>query len=84
MAKQVAAELTLEAIIRHHIERVLQITHNNRTQAARMLGLPLSTLRSKMKKLGIEVATQGERVYLPLGNYSPPQRGGKSTMGHLM
>jgi DNA-binding NtrC family response regulator len=84
VAKQVAAELTLEAIIRHHIERVLQITHNTCSQAARILGVPLSTLRSKMKKLGIEVATQGEQVYLPLGNDSPPQHGDILMVGHLV
>jgi DNA-binding NtrC family response regulator len=59
MAGQKGEDLTLEAVIKSHIERVLHMTGYNRSQAARILGLPLSTLRSKMKKLGIE--TEGER-----------------------
>jgi hypothetical protein len=77
-------DLTLNIIIKHHIERVLQMTHNNCSRAARVLGLPLSTLRSKMKKFGIKVATQKEPAYLPPGNDSPPQHGDKSTVGHLV
>jgi DNA-binding NtrC family response regulator len=47
------ADLTLESAIRSHIERVLRLSDNNQSEAARRLGLPLSTLRSKMKKLDI-------------------------------
>ncbi len=50
----VPEHLTLEEVIRNHIERVLGMTGYNQSQAARILGLPLSTLRSKIKKLGIE------------------------------
>lgn len=49
-----ATDLTLEAAIRSHIQRALELAHNNQSEAARCLGLPLSTLRSKMKKLGIK------------------------------
>jgi hypothetical protein len=45
---------------RTHIERVLRMTQYNRSRAARVLGLPISTLRSKMKKLNIEVAGNSE------------------------
>jgi hypothetical protein len=46
-------DLKLDVVIAHHIERVLRMTQYNRTHAARISGLPLSTLRSKMKRLGI-------------------------------
>jgi two-component system response regulator HydG len=48
-------DLTLAGVDRRHIERVLALTGNNQTQTAKMLGIPLSTLRNKMKKLGIKV-----------------------------
>lgn len=44
---------SLDAAMRRHIETVLQHTGANQSEAARLLGLPLSTLRSKMKKLGV-------------------------------
>jgi len=47
--------LTLESAVRHHIERVLRMADYQQSQAARILGLPYSTLQSKIKKLGIEV-----------------------------
>jgi DNA-binding NtrC family response regulator len=47
--------LTLHAMIKRHIERVLRITNDNQSAAADILGIPLSTLRSKMKKCGIEM-----------------------------
>ncbi|MEN3330898.1 MAG: two-component system, NtrC family, response regulator HydG [Blastocatellia bacterium] len=47
------ASLTLDAIVRAHIEKVLEITENNQTHAARMLGIARTTLQSKMKKLGV-------------------------------
>lgn len=48
-------DLTLEAVVRSHIERVLAANRFNQTRAAETLGLPLSTMRSKMKKLGITI-----------------------------
>jgi len=50
-----ASSLRLDAFIRQHIERVLALTGQNQTRAAKLLGLPLSTLRNKMKKLGVRV-----------------------------
>lgn len=44
---------SLDGAIRRHIEKTLRHTGSNQSQAARLLGLPLSTLRSKMKRLGI-------------------------------
>ncbi len=51
---EAAADLTLGGAIRRHIERVLRLTHNNQSEAARCLGVPLPTLRSKVKKLGMK------------------------------
>ncbi len=48
-------DLTLDGAIRSHIERVLEAANHNQSEAARLLGTPLSTLRSKMKKLGLKV-----------------------------
>lgn len=47
-------DLTLDTLIRKHIDRVLETAGQNESQAARILGIPRSTLRSKMKKLKIE------------------------------
>jgi DNA-binding NtrC family response regulator len=47
----------LDAVIRRHIESTLRHSGANQSAAARLLGMPLSTLRSKMKRLGIEAAT---------------------------
>jgi DNA-binding NtrC family response regulator len=44
----------LDAVIRRHIERTLRHSGPNQSATARLLGMPLSTLRSKMKRLGIE------------------------------
>jgi len=46
-------DLLLETAIREHILTVLRSTDNNKTRAARLLGLPLTTLVNKMKKLQI-------------------------------
>ncbi|MFL6198403.1 MAG: sigma 54-interacting transcriptional regulator [Thermoanaerobaculia bacterium] len=43
----------LDTAIRRHIEAALQHTGANQSEAARLLGLPLSTLRSKILRLGI-------------------------------
>ena len=44
---------SLDAAVRRHIEKALLHTGANQSESARLLGLPLSTLRSKMKKLGV-------------------------------
>jgi Nif-specific regulatory protein len=44
---------SLDGALRRHIENVLRHTGSNQSEAARLLGLPLSTLRSKMKRLGM-------------------------------
>lgn len=49
---------TLEQVIRDHIRAVLEKTGYNQSEAARLLGLPLSTLRSKMKRAGITLPSQ--------------------------
>jgi DNA-binding NtrC family response regulator len=46
-------DLLLETAVREHILAVLRSTDNNKTRAARLLGIPLTTLVNKMKKLGI-------------------------------
>ncbi len=46
----------LENIEQQHIERVLRAVGWNRTQAARLLGISLPTLRSKIRKFGIDPA----------------------------
>jgi DNA-binding NtrC family response regulator len=45
--------LALDAALRDHIARVLKLTKGNKSAAAKLLGLPLSTLISKMKRLHI-------------------------------
>ena len=44
---------SLADIERSHIKRILEKTNQNKTQAAKILGIPRSTLIGKMKKLGI-------------------------------
>jgi DNA-binding NtrC family response regulator len=46
--------LSLEAAIKSHLERVLRLTNYNQSQAATLLGIPRSTLRRKMKRLRIK------------------------------
>jgi len=53
--KPAAEELSLDATIKSHIERVLRMTDYNQSKAAEVLSLPLSTLRNKMKRLGVKV-----------------------------
>jgi DNA-binding NtrC family response regulator len=48
-----APSLALDAALRDHISRVLKLTKGNKSAAAKLLGLPLSTLVSKMKRLQI-------------------------------
>lgn len=47
-------DLALDMQTRKHIDRVLDMVGHNESQAARILGIPRSTLRSKIKKLGID------------------------------
>ncbi|MCP2520396.1 sigma 54-interacting transcriptional regulator [Candidatus Aminicenantes bacterium AC-708-M15] len=47
-------ELNLDNIIRTHIQKVLRLTRGNKTKASKLLGIPLTTLISKMKKLRIK------------------------------
>lgn len=57
LAKAAAASeesLGLDDCVRNHIRHVLDLTGQNKTQAARLLGLPLTTLVNKMKKLGLD------------------------------
>ncbi len=48
-----APDPKLESIIRNHIRHVLEESGGNKSAAARTLGLPLTTMINKMKKLGI-------------------------------
>jgi DNA-binding protein Fis len=48
-------DLSLDAAIKRHIEKVLELTGSHQTRAAKALGIPLSTLRNKMKKVGARV-----------------------------
>jgi DNA-binding NtrC family response regulator len=45
--------LRLDSMLRLHIGRVLEMADGNKSEAARLLGLPLSTLYNKMKRLGM-------------------------------
>lgn len=47
------SRLTLSEIERSHIQRILDDVEQNKTRAARILGIPRSTLIGKMKKLGM-------------------------------
>jgi putative PEP-CTERM system response regulator len=46
--------LKLNAIERHHIEKVLKLTKGNVSQAASLLGIHRNTLRDKIKRLGLQ------------------------------
>jgi len=48
-------DLTLDTATKNHIERVLRMTGYNQSQAAKKLGIPLTTLRDKIKRLGIVI-----------------------------
>ncbi len=47
------SDLSLDAAIRTHIEKILEREGQNKSAAARTLGLPLTTLINKMKRLGM-------------------------------
>jgi len=51
------ANMTLDSVIRSHIEKILETTGNNQTQAAKMLGIARTTLQGKMRKLGMAGGT---------------------------
>ncbi|MDD4954243.1 MAG: helix-turn-helix domain-containing protein [Candidatus Omnitrophica bacterium] len=46
----------LEKVERPLLEHILQRTAGNQLKAARILGINRNTMRSKIKKLGIDVA----------------------------
>lgn len=50
-ADYVPADLRLSVAVAKHIEHVIKLKNGNKSAAARALGLPLSTLISKMKRL---------------------------------
>ncbi len=52
--------MKLDDVVRSHIKRVLEAAGHNQSQAARILGLPLSTLRHRMKMLGMPPKPQGD------------------------
>jgi DNA-binding NtrC family response regulator len=45
--------MLLSDTVRFHIARALEQCNYNRSQTARLLGIPYSTLQGKMKKLGL-------------------------------
>lgn len=47
-------ELALDALERQHIGRVLQITSNQKAEAARLLGISLATLYRKLEEYGLK------------------------------
>ena len=53
--KGVLYKIILDAIERPLIERILERTEGNQLMAARILGMNRNTIRSKIKKLGINV-----------------------------
>jgi DNA-binding NtrC family response regulator len=48
-------DLSLRRALKDHIETVLRTTNYNQSKASKLLRIPLSTLRSKAKKLGVEL-----------------------------
>lgn len=48
------ADLRLDSAMRTHIGEVLDLAGGNKSEAARILGLPLTTLINKMKRLGMQ------------------------------
>ena len=46
-------DFSLDTSVKRHIEKMLVMASHNESHAARFLGIPRSTLRSKIKKLGI-------------------------------
>jgi transcriptional regulator with GAF, ATPase, and Fis domain len=59
-----SVDMKLDQVVRHHIIRVLENTRwriSGKKGAAQILGLPATTLESKMKKLGIKRFEQSNR-----------------------
>ncbi|MGE0674644.1 MAG: sigma-54-dependent transcriptional regulator [Methylibium sp.] len=48
-----AADLSLAAVERHHIQRVLDHCHGNKTRAAEVLGISRLTLRNRLGAIGL-------------------------------
>ncbi|HYU35095.1 MAG TPA: sigma-54-dependent Fis family transcriptional regulator [Thermoanaerobaculia bacterium] len=51
--RKAAGSWDLDSAVRRHIEAVLEVTGHNKTRAALLLGIPYTTLQSKLKKLGV-------------------------------
>ena len=47
------SSLSLDAIEKKHIQKVLKISEGNKTQAAKLLGIGLTTLYQKIKDYGL-------------------------------
>ncbi len=56
-AASAAEDLTLKGMEKRHIEQVLQMTGGSQSQAAKLLGIPRTTLQAKMRRLGIKGPT---------------------------
>lgn len=54
------SDWTLAAVNKRHIEKVLSLAGNNQTKAARILGIPRTTLQAKMSRLGIDCQGRDE------------------------
>jgi two-component system response regulator HydG len=52
--------LTLEEVERRHVLRVLEACNNNRTDAAKMLGLDRKTLYRKLLRWGVTESSGGQ------------------------
>lgn len=55
-------DLSLDGAMKRHIERVLALSGNCQTQAARILGIPRTTLQAKMRRLRIGSEPKVERA----------------------
>jgi two-component system, NtrC family, response regulator AtoC len=51
-------DFSLDNAVKSHIEKVLVLAGHNESRAARLLGIPRSTLRSKIKKLALDSRVQ--------------------------
>jgi len=49
-----ADDFSLDEAVKVHIRKVLVLSGHNESRAARLLGIPRSTLRSKIKKLALD------------------------------
>ena len=53
LAESNTNQLDLASVEKHHIRKVLSITNGNKTQAAKVLGIGLTTLYQKLKDYNI-------------------------------